>query len=183
MGAGSNVFNFVSCIPFVCCLVIYKPNCTVLFWGEWRNKCHITGVLGTAYRLKGYRFHQIIRLCGFKYRPALWGGKNCCSWGWGDVHSALLGTVGQAQAIAAGDRQPDQDLFGLNSRGDYVYKSIWESWKACQGCAFEINLPNSHPQHSHTIQFASQCGFKQCIQLPLTFSQSRCALGAGSDQS
>lgn len=84
-------------------------------------------MLGTAHRLKEYRFHQIIRPCGFKYRPALWGGENCCRWGWGDARSALLGMAGQLQAIAAGDGQLDQDLFVLNSPGDYDYGNISET--------------------------------------------------------
>lgn len=42
------------------------------------------------------------------------------------MHPALLGTVGQAQATVAGDRQPDQDLFVFSSPGDCVYRSILE---------------------------------------------------------
>lgn len=84
-------------------------------------------MLGTAYGLKEYRFHQIIRLSGFKYRPALRGGER--NWGWGDARCALPATVGQGDSLstAAGDRQPDQDLFVLNSPGGSVYWRILEN--------------------------------------------------------
>lgn len=148
MGCRSNVFNFVSFIPFVCCLVIYEPNCNCcseypLNSGKWRNNCSVTRALGTAHRLKEFGFHQIQHLGGFEYTPALWGGKNCSIWDWRDEH--CLGWWGIASTCSS-DRQPDQDLFVLDSAGGYVHGSI-----------FEMNLPNTQPWHTCTLVWIPVC--------------------------
>lgn len=103
MGCRSNVFNFVSFIPFVCCLVIYKPNCNCcseypLNSGKWRNNCCVTRALGTAHRLKEYNFHQILHLCGFTDLP--FGVRRIAAPGTGESSTAWDGRARQAIAAA-----------------------------------------------------------------------------------
>lgn len=153
MGCRSNVFNFVSFIPFVCCLVIYKPNCNCcseypLNSGEWRNN-RVTRALGTAHRLKEYGFHQILHLCGFIDLP--FGVGRIAPSGTGEISTTWDGRALQAIA-AVTHRQIRTFLF-------------WIQLVAMSMGAFLKWTSPTPSRDTHALWFSSQCVFKQCTFL------------------
>ena len=175
MGATSNVFNFVSCVAFVCCLVIYKPNSARLFWGltkQWRMKEQMLSYQGAGHCPRT-RFHQTEHLCGFRLRPALWGGESCQ--GWGDACSAL-GNGSRWQAAGSGPCCFWIHLVALSTA------ALERTEKHIGGVLLKWNLLNTHPsQHPHTLRFASRCGFQQHTRVPFTFSWTGGTSAAGLD--
>lgn len=94
---------------------------------------------------KNTRFHQIIRLCGFKYRSASWGGENC--WGWRDAH---LG-VGAVPSDCSRWQAPGSGPFCFEFTWWLHYRSILEIGKAHRGVLLKlVSLTPTFNTHTHT---------------------------------